>query len=369
VKRFFLKLLVFMSLFVWLLLPIVLLMHVGELLPFEQIAAFQSNDQPTLYSSLYVPDAGYKLIATQHQQPQILALGTSRVMQIRAEFFDKAPHLFYNAGSGAQTIEDVRLFISQLAPKPRLLIVSFDQNWFLPRDIGDTTLNSGVYPVLPPPAMYQYFVQGWLNGELDVAQLWTRRDTRQNIPARGIRAILRGDGYRNDGSYYYATIINAHAPVEDRLAEVRRHIANEHIWFKSATTFDTAALAEVAELLAVCQQENIILFGFFPPYAPTIYAEMLASDKYAYIGKISQELAHLFTENGAHFFDFSAGNLPNTHDEHYIDGFHGSERVYLQLYIEMLAAQPDILGQYSNQAHLETALMQPQSNPFEVFGH
>ncbi len=368
-KRFFLKLLVFISLFAWLLLPIVVLVHIGELLPFEQIAAFQSGEQPTLYSSLYVPDAGYKLIATQHKQPQILALGTSRVMQIRAEFFNKTPELFYNAGSGAQTIEDVRLFVSQLAQKPRLLIVSFDQNWFLPRDVGETTLNSGVYPVLPPPAMYQYLVQDWLNGKLDVDQLWMRHDSRQNIPALGIRAILRGDGYRNDGSYYYATIINDNAPVEDRLAEVRRHITNEHIWFKSSPTFDATALAEVEKLLAFCQQENMMLLGFFPPYAPTIYAEMLVSGKYTYIDDISQTLTDLFKDNGFHFFDFSAGNLANIGDEHYIDGFHGSERVYLHLYLAMLAAQSEILGQYSDNDYLEDALRQPQSNLFEVFGH
>jgi hypothetical protein len=51
-----------------------------------------------------------------------------------------------------------------------------------------------------------------------------------------------------------------------------------------------------------------------------------------------------------------------------IDSFHGSEWVYLQPYLHMLDALPEVLGRYSDWQALQKIVQAASANRYDLFG-
>ena len=88
-------------------------------------------------------------------------------------------------------------------------------------------------------------------------------------------------------------------------------------------------------------QNEILVIGFMPPYAPSINDLMESKGSYEYINKVSIEINRLFRLYGYKYFDYTS--MDNTNDSQYIDGFHGDETVY-----ELIAREINVLFEYSN---------------------
>jgi len=376
--RFILKLLLFaLPVACYGLVAIGMPYYAGEFTPLRQVAAEQAaSPVASLYGRAYRDDfVAYKLLSTQLRRANILALGSSRVWSFRAGLFNKAGASFYNAGGGANTISDLGQFVQALAADqaPQVLIVGLDQDWFDPAHVP--TLVTSPAEALNQPAMDDQALLNtgrsamvdWLTGRWSVLQLLTRKDPITQDHAVGIRAIMTGDGFRKDGSRQFGHLLSSPTATADRLAETRRRIEISGDRFEYADQFSPTAVAKLGTFLDECQARGITVIGFSPPYAPSIYAEMAASAHYGYIPKLGAELGRLFAAKGLAYFDFSDGHLPGITDDNFIDGFHGSEIVYSQMYLQMLEAQPDLLGQYSEAAPLVARLQQPRMNNLTLF--
>src|SRR4051812_47220692 len=99
VQRFLKKLILFsIPMLLILLLPIYIYWVSGELNTIDQIVNEQMNSSvPTITGFAYLNGAGYKFKSILRRKPEVLVLGTSRVMQFRSDFF-KNPRSFYNGG-------------------------------------------------------------------------------------------------------------------------------------------------------------------------------------------------------------------------------------------------------------------------------
>jgi hypothetical protein len=133
-------------------------------------------------------------------------------------------------------------------------------------------------------------------------------------------------------------------------------------------TVSAARLAELEELLRWCSDRSITVIGFLPSYMPTLYPQMTADGKHTYAAKLDDALAPLLARYGGDFFDFSDGAALGATDDDFFDGWHASERINLRMYRQMLAALPDLLGQYSDAAALQAADA-GASDTFAVFGN
>jgi hypothetical protein len=72
-------------------------MITGELSNPDKIISYQSKNN-ILYGLAYSnPVKYFKLKNVEYKKPEIISLGTSRVLQFR-DFFFKKPGLFYNSG-------------------------------------------------------------------------------------------------------------------------------------------------------------------------------------------------------------------------------------------------------------------------------
>ncbi len=105
------------------------------------------------------------------------------------------------------------------------------------------------------------------------------------------------------------------------------------------------ALEDTRQLLAWCGQNGITAVGLLPPYAPSVLEKMQSSGNYGYMDKLPAALAELCAQYGFEFFDFTAA--PDASDVEFMDGYHGSDRVYCRLALQM-ARESAALAPYLN---------------------
>jgi len=108
----------------------------GDAWPVELALGTQlSNADETLYGRGYFSQQFgiYKLAGIRHKSPKILAIGSSRVMQIRDFMFRPLDKDFYNAGGLLLNAFDLswlaNAFYNRDLPVPKVLIVGIDPWW------------------------------------------------------------------------------------------------------------------------------------------------------------------------------------------------------------------------------------------------
>src|SRR6266496_2172656 len=133
-RRFLLALLAFWtSVLLLLLLEELVFYRIGEIWKISRVSETQASRPDSLFlrrlfdQQFYL----YKFNEIQRRRPEVLALGSSRVMQFRAQMFGEDSKVFYDAGGIVQCIEDLTLVLHQMPElKPRVVILGVDMWWF-----------------------------------------------------------------------------------------------------------------------------------------------------------------------------------------------------------------------------------------------
>lgn len=183
--------------------PFMVMFLSGELMPVNSIIQKQQTAPSEVFVSLAYSDPTrfYKLKIAQKRGAKILALGTSRVMQVRSLFFSD-PDSFYNAGGGISDLKDFRNFLNKIPvdKTPSLLIIGLDQRFFNPdwaslNGVGDN------WPAPPGPA--SVFLNNWAKvyadtwqGKISFSTILSGRTANNAI---GLSAQMRDMGFRKDG--------------------------------------------------------------------------------------------------------------------------------------------------------------------------
>ncbi len=350
-------------------------LYTGETLPLALVARAQ-DDGITLYRPRYGNrDQQFKPLMINYRQPDVLAIGSSRILQFRAGFFDRDPSVFYNAAAPAWRLEQViaALHAVDAQALPRVLILALDPPWFNAAYAGDA-FPSPQHDAQALVSANNALITDVLRGvPLDRPTFETRAYLDRMIantqsPALGLRAIRDGHGFRADGSELYGDFLIAgwlYAP--NTRATHLDWMRDGRDMYVYGDTVNAAALAQLADLLAWSAEREITVIGFLPSYMPSLWDEMIARGNHAYLEALPAALDPLFAAHDFPFFDFSNGAWVNTSDDEFFDGWHASELSNLRLYRAMLDALPDLLGAYSDPVALrERAESAP--NTWDVFG-
>lgn len=342
-------------------------------MPLSQVVQIQMGEEPVLYRPRFGNrDPEYKLLATNTRQPEVVAVGSSRILQFRSVFFNRNRQEFYNAAGPAWQLEHVIWLIENLNYAPRVLIVSLDHPWFNDAYPGDP-----FQPSLEPTSDFDHIfmvnrnvMQSILDGEpLDIREMLARREPGYGGLALGLRAIRDGHGFRNDGSEQYGDFFIArHLYPENERARHLSMLENGQDMYVRGSEVSESALEQVEALLQYCDERNIFVIGFLPSYMPTLYQQMIAGGQHQYVEALPERLAPLFENHGFAFFDFSNGSVLHATDGDFIDGWHASERMNLRLYTDMVRALPDLLGVYSDVSWLSSTDASAVDT-FNVFGN
>lgn len=272
---------------------------------------------------------------------EILALGSSRVLQFRSEMFNKP---FYNAGFTISSINDFQNFL-ELIPKsklPKYLIIGLDQwmfneNW---DDLKKYNFDNNLYKQNKSYSYkngfssLKYVYEDILKGNITDKK-------KIKFTSIGLNAINNHSGLRNDGSFYYGkqinSLINKNNSAKDyNYNDTFKRIDNGNRRFEYAKNTNSKAILILNEFLLFCKKSNIKVVGVLPPFADKVYDRMLKSNNYQYINKIYPTVKPIFKKYNFEVYQFNTVKDCNSNDNETIDGFHGGEKTYLKLLINML---------------------------------
>jgi hypothetical protein len=349
-KQFLQKLIIFFSLPCIILLiifsfPFVLAYNSQELMHINTIIKIQqSNDDILVGTAIQNIDAQLKFETVKILNPDILALGTSRVMQFRREYFSD-DILFYNAGGVVANLVQYIDFIDALEQNPEYIIIGLDQ-YFFNENYAKQDQSHAVYTYNYNPI--NIVINSFRKILKKEISLYPTYIYNNNI---GLTARVYGDGFRKDGSYFYNRIMNDPNseysskfifPFQDTVKRIDAGNAR----FEYGEDIYMESVRQIILLLNECQKRNINVIGFIPPFAPYINFKMEESGNYNYIKKIYTKLSPIFEQFHYEFYDFTDFSYI-TDDSMYIDGFHGNDDVYYNILLD-IKHNDSILGKYIN---------------------
>lgn len=359
----------FLKILALFLAPVILLLGMfslalvrsGELTPTADIEAAALNGGLELFGLAYRDDTrALKQAVANARGADVLVLGTSRSMQLRGAFF--ASDSFYNAGGGIAYISQAQVFLENMPPdaRPKHLLLVLDQYFYNetwtsiePED------SAALRPYTQPDAFYalRRALADYLDGKYSLLHVLGTQDGVYGMSAAG-----RGAGFYADGSYTYGTaVLHPEKSVDAEFKDTFQRIA------KTRTALSTGN----AGRRKPCPDGSSARFlrpdrhrgnGIPAPYAPSVWQRMQETGQYGYIPATFAALETMFARYGFEVFDYSY--LPETNDSQYVDGFHGSDRVYAAL-CARLAEDSLLLGAQFDSTAL-TALFTAQGNPLTV---
>jgi hypothetical protein len=347
--------------------PLVLMFSGGEFVTMTGVIRKQSESvHDVLYGPAYSdPSPQFKVASLIERRPDVLALGTSRILQVRQQFFRPGAR-FYNAGLAVRYAGEFDRVLDAIPPgqEPRVILVSIDQYLLNPNFPEEPLLNYKVQPASVSEAVHsaaEIFLGSWKRfyedagtGKLSLKRLLEPHH------AIGIRAIMEESGYRNDGSGCSGT--DEFISRSDRFSDVDNRIRLGIKRFEPGDQISQERLGQLRVFLEHAKQRGIHVIGFLPPFAPHAYDQMYHSPKYSYLGRLYPALQPAFAEFGFPFLDYSDARSVGGGADDALDGFHCSEKTYLRMFLDMIQHDPT-LRQYSNDpAFLANALEQTRSN-------
>lgn len=263
---------------------------------------------------------------------KVLAIGTSRVLQFKKEFFKDS---FFNLGYMVRTPAQTLKLIKYYDLRNKVLIISIDQwtlnpNW---QYVNDT---AWAIPV-KPSFLSTMKIPSRLTGLMTMKIVPTFKKA-EGIFLFGSGAHLAAEGTLNDGSFYYGKVYHGKIANQPELigldlnfTDTKKRIANGLAPFEWSSSVHHKTLKDIEELvLENINRGNQVVY-FFPPFAPSVQ-ERLKSPHFSYMAMAAEQVRGITQKQGVRFFDFS--NFPST-DSMYIDGFHGGAQLYYHLLVNM----------------------------------
>ena len=321
--------------------PTVCLYRAGELFSFDTY--LHPLEKGRLFGLAYsYYDKEYKYYMTNdYMRPQVLVLGSSRIMQVKSNIVRPGVS-FYNAGGAVQNVYEFRLFLEKLAYKPELIIANFDQFYFNPYYEDQKGLFSRDVYEKPAFSFTKYlnscatFYEDLFADKINLRELF-RSDQI------GVTAICTQRGFTTDGTYYDGMVeTHPEVSIDYNFKGTMERIRNKNLRFQGCDHADKSILGEVDSLLTFCDQHDIMFVGFLPPFAPKISDVLEKDGHYGYLNEIPELLNEVASRHQAVMMDFTRYENQYASDCFFLDGFHGSDLVYHAMMADMIDSVPQI---------------------------
>ena len=338
----------------------------GEGLTQEQLVVSHQSYAPHGLVGLKGRDIGgfFKLRSSLARKPELMIIGSSRALTLRGSLFKQGTS-FYNAGYSVRNPDDALSFVKHLAAvhKPKLLLFSMDQWCFNARSMyahmdGWQREYDGEFaqptPLLPTGTHMWDLVAALPQC---LPSQWQRRDSV------GIRALAEQSGFRNlDGSrrgtpsIYWKNPSLADYQFHDGLSQIEHGTGR----FVTGSTVDPAVLERLKALAQHCQQNQVQLIAFFPPFASSIHQGLLESTGHGYYSQVGAKAKDTLSTSNALFLDFSDVKSLGATDEEMIDSIHPGEKLYARM-LQQMAAQSSALNPFVDSTAIAAAIAEPHS--------
>lgn len=323
-------------------------LHSSGDLAVERAVKNQAAGRFALFGSGVSQDfVDYKLQLYAAVKPQVVALGSSRVMQFRGAYFRRP---FLNVGGTAGNLPVLRSTLDAMLRlhRPEAVILGLDFWWFMPRWNPDPfkeeppTSGSYGYNLDSLKKPWTWLLEGkisWrdLLGPVLPRSLGGFRDDRY-----GIMAQQTDDGFGSDGSWYYTgEITGQKRPFDYRFEDTLKQVRYGIKAFapspplkdsRDVGGISTAHLDAFAEIYYRLKARGIATYVFIAPLSITALDALRAREEdYPHLFRLRDALL----ARGIEVMDFTDPRTFAATDCEFVDGFHGGEVVYARILRDM----------------------------------
>ena len=323
-------------------------LHSSGDLAVERAVKNQAAGRFALFGSGVSQDfVDYKLQLYAAVKPQVVALGSSRVMQFRGAYFRRP---FLNVGGTAGNLPVLRSTLDAMLRlhRPEAVILGLDFWWFMPRWNPDPfkeeppTSGSYVYNLDSLKKPWTWLLEGkisWrdLLGPVLPRSLGGFREDRY-----GIMAQQTDDGFGSDGSWYYTgEITGQKRPFDYRFEDTLKQVRYGIKAFapspplkdsRDVGGISTAHLDAFAEIYCRLKARGIATYVFIAPLSITALDALRAREEdYPHLFRLRDALL----ARGIEVMDFTDPRTFAATDCEFVDGFHGGEVVYARILRDM----------------------------------
>ncbi len=320
----------------------------GELMPTDIVIAIQDYiGEDFQYSKAHTEDtAYYKLQVANERAASLLVVGTSRTLQFQGFFFEDDAS-FYNAGliaSNLPSILDALTFIEEDS-LPDVLLISLDEYFFNEQWYDENPGMETPPEAVTGLALYTSAAIGVYEAIRDNPSFYWNLCVYPNKIGTG--AKVYDHGYDLDGSFKYGYVYVNPQSNEVRTANAVESIETATGRYYTGDTVSEEALDTLREIAAFCDEHDITLVTVTPPLSQSAIDAIDARDDMGYFYLFAEAIAEVAEEEGFEFYDFTDPVTLDANDDYFIDGFHGSDVLYLRMLIQMVE-QGSCLGEYAN---------------------
>lgn len=314
------------------------LYRTGELAELPAVVAAQQKNGG-LHNGLSVGMAAYKYEAYRQRHPEIVALGTSRAMQIRDYFFTRP---FYNLGGlvqgQAQAFALMDGLLLKQPPKTVILVADFWTFCARREEIPPFGRPTGSYhdgqgDPNKPVLLWRLFAEGRLSAA-DLGKIFRGvfNPPQRLVPRSGISSLLSDSGFGPDGSLFKLVSqgsVDQTSDIEDRSREdidaLRRGVGRVPVDC-NVSDENMALLGMMGAELAGYGIDLIII-------APPITSALLkAVESTPAANAYMTTWRRRFMAAWPQTYDFTDPRTIGSSDCEFYDGIHGGEVTYARIF-------------------------------------
>jgi len=275
----------------------------------------------------------YKLELIKKVKPDIVALGSSRVMAFRKESFNTS---FITAGGAMNYLNEGYKFLENMYQfhKPKYIILGLDFWWFnndfyqpkyfpYHENDGTSISTTKIYKTL------SYLLSGKvsLSSFTNILNSNKIKNQYTNYDNLGFSAISTSDGFRNDGSHFYSKLVfGLEKSSDEKFSNTFKRISDGNSRFQYGDKLSKNRVDILYKILKIIKKNNTKLIIFIPPVANATYKKM-KDYPYGFVSKFRELVKSLNSEN----YDYHNLSILTQNDCECVDGFHGGDVVYSRI--------------------------------------
>lgn len=321
-------------------LQYIYLKQIYEIKSIEKIVERQI-EKNSIYGAAFNSNVfNYKLSLIKKVNPEIIALGSSTIMTLKQEIFEKS---FINAGGAMNNVDEGILFVQELEKlqtKPKFVILNLDFWWFNKvynqYDNKDFLHHKNTVDKINLNTLYNFnkslflkkiplYSLNYIFKNNDMVNRYTSQDSL------GLSAITKGSGYKIDGSYDYGNLLFGDGDADIKFQNTLNRIENQNARFQIGEIPDQKEINKLKYLITSIENLNLDYVVLIPPISSTVYSRIDRNKNYSYIYKTFEILKDHIKGNIKIFFD---PNFSNSNDCEFIDGFHPGSVSFAKIFLK-----------------------------------
>lgn len=322
---------IYAILFVILLPNLLFLRNTGEFLSIKKILSIQIRNDGMYGSALQDDFFKYKIGLYERIKPEIVAIGSSRVMQFGQEFFNK---IFVTLGGTFNNLAEGEDSIDKMLSihNPKVVIIGvdfwwFNRNWVEPGKNNSMASKNQRYSINKHLRPFTWLRQKKISYDQYKRFLNPFFPINRSV-LLGVHAITLKNGFSTDGSRYYTGIIEGKTQSNDiEFKTAKYRIDDRSNIYVDGTVVNPEHWEAFKRILRRLDERNIYVILFTPPFAPEVAEKLEGVPLNGLINDLERNLKTLDYP----YFNFTNGKTLGSGECEFLDGVHGGRVTYARI--------------------------------------